>query len=172
MDPREQFLSEQREYFDERNTDRQENIDAGTAAKIIRGFGLNPNAVRRREGDNLSLTWLWEQHPESPVKIKAQHIRSWDFTELFTRFTATHIYDAFEDAVDCYPDQTYLGSVFHANKLGDMIIHNWPRAFDGTQILPGSGAKRYGRLSINQFKHFLPVFCAEWSPVGYPLGGA
>ncbi len=165
------MLRGQQAYIDERESARQESIEKTALGRILTAYGRNKAALRRMIGDNYTLSWLWEEHPDAPVRLIAKHIYKWSFTDLFQRFTKTPILEAFEDAVDSFSeDRCYVGAVFHANVLGEMVIHNWPMEFPGTKIIPPCPVKEYGTLTIQPFSHFLKVYAAYWHPTGFPFG--
>lgn len=166
MDPREAYLQEQQEYLDRRDGERQDTLERTVVSRILRAFEVPAASVRRAMGDNYTLDWLWSQHPDAPVKLIARHVYKWSLTDLFLRPTKTPIYDAFEDAVDCH--EGAVGAVFHANVLGDMVIHNWDCRKLGARIVIPTA--EYGPLTVYRLGELLSRLAAEWTPTGFPLG--
>ncbi len=168
-DPRAEMMRSRQEFIDGKETDRQKSMERRVMSQLMTAYGVKRKKwiIREIQEKGHTLTWLWDQHPDVPIKLIARHIYRWSLLEIFTRPTKSPVYEAFEDAFDTYPDD-WVGAVFHADKLGEMIIHNWPRKFPGTCIVPPCSAN-YGPLIIQQFKHFIPRLRDEWDPVGYPL---
>ena len=169
VDPREALMRNRREYADERQSERQKSMERKAMSQIMSAYGVRNKKyiIRDAQKDGHTLSWLWDKHPDSPVKLIARHIYKWSWVEMFTRFTKTPVFEAFEDAVDTYPEH-YVGAVFHAGGLGDMVVHNWTAEFKGTLIVPPC-PKQYGRIIVQQFKYFVQALREEWNPIGYPL---
>jgi len=164
MDEREQFLASQQRHSDSRLNDRQDAMERRAISQLLTAYGFKGS---RRRVFKKGLTWFWtEQYPDMPLPFVARHIERWSFDDLFTRFTKSHVFAAWLDAADTYPDSDKVGVVFHAGRVGEMIMHNSVEVASGTEIIARYNDNAY---TIRPYKRFLYWLVERWKPMGGPL---
>jgi len=162
-DERDEFIASRQKYFDGRQNDRQDAMERRAISQLLTAVGFKGS---RKWVFKKGLTWFWtEQYPDMPVPFIARHIEKWSFDELFTRFTKTPVYEAIQDAEDAF-DSYRVGAVFHAGRLGEMVIHNMVNASVGKRIVIPCHRDTY---IIEPYKGFLVWLLDIWGPMGGPL---
>jgi len=164
-DERAEFLASQQEYSDGRANDRQDAQERKALSQLLTVYGFKGS---RKWVFEKGLMWLWtDQYPDMPVPFIARSFPTgWSFAHLFTRFTKTPIYTAFEDAQETFGESELCGVVFHMGSMGEMIAHN--RIYTTFKTLITANYNNEF-IYIQPYRDFLDWLVSSWRPTGGPL---